>query len=167
MKVSTKITFKEYAKLIYTLTYKKPVMKLLLFLVLLVLIWIIGYYSRTLPVPKPSIYQYTTLVLILVIQPLVIFLTIRRNYLSSSHLTEQLQIEFTGDEIQMTGDSFYTVLNWKKIYKVQELKNWFLVYQNTLSAIIIPKRSFNKNDESRFKQILLSMPGLKLQLKGG
>ena len=162
MTVVTKVSFKEYVILLYRLTYKKPVMKLLLFVAAVMVVWIVGYYSKILPVPKPAIYQYITFFLITIVQPLVIYNTIRQNYRSSSHLKEQLKIEFTQTEIKMHGDSFYTVLEWAKIYKVQELKDWILIYQNSLSAIIIPKRSLT-GKLREFKHLLQSIPGLKLE----
>ena len=163
MTIVTKISFKEYVMLLYKLTYKKPVMRLLLFVALAMLVWIIGYYAKILPVPKPAIYQYITFFLITVVQPTVIYSTIRKNYFSSNHLKEQLKIEFTSSEIKMQGDSFYTELDWTKLYKVQELKDWVLIYQNNLSAIIIPKRSLT-GKLREFKHLLNSIPGLKLQL---
>jgi len=162
MTIVTKISFKEYVILLYRLTYKKPVMKLLLFVALAMLVWIIGYYTNLLPVPKPVFYQYTTFFLITIVQPTVIYNTIRKNYMSSSHLKEQLKIEFTTTEIKIHGDSFYTVLDWAKIYKVQELNDWILIYQNSLSAIIIPKRSLT-GKLREFKHLLHSIPGLKLE----
>jgi hypothetical protein len=163
MTIKTKISFKEYVLLLYRLTYKKTVMKLLLVVAVAMLVWIVGYYTNILPVPKPTIYQYTTFFLITIVQPTVIYTTIRKNYRSSSHLKEELKIEFTATEIKMHGDSFYTVLEWAKIYKVQELKDWVLIYQNSLSAIIIPKSSLiGKLRE--FKHLLQSIRGLTLKL---
>src|SRR5436190_23334449 len=163
MTIKTKVSFKEYVLLLYRLTYKKPVMKLLLVVAVSMLVWIAGYYTNILPVPKPTIYQYTTFFLITIVQPTVIYTTIRKNYRSSSNLKEELKIEFTTTEIKMHGDSFYTVLDWAKIYKVQELKDWVLIYQNSLSAIIIPKSSLiGKLRE--FKHLLQSIRGLTLKL---
>jgi hypothetical protein len=163
MTIKTKVSFKEYVLLLYRLTYKKPVMKLLLVVAVAMLVWIAGYYTNILPVPKPTIYQYTTFFLITIVQPTVIYTTIRKNYRSSSHLKEELKIEFTTTEIKMRGDSFYTVLEWAKIYKVQELKDWVLIYQNSLSAVIIPKSSLT-GKLREFKHLLQSIRGLTLKL---
>src|SRR6185503_4991845 len=155
MTIVTKISFKEYVMLLYKLTYKKPVMSLLLFFALAMFVWIFVYYAKILSVLIPAIYQYITFFLITVVQPTVIYSTIRKNYFSSNHLKEQLKIEFTSSEIKMQGDSFYTELDWTKLYKVQELKDWVLIYQNNLSAIIIPKRSLT-GKLREFKQLLQS-----------
>ncbi|HYM93796.1 MAG TPA: hypothetical protein VET23_06635 [Chitinophagaceae bacterium] len=126
MTVVVKVSFKEYVKLLYSLTYKKPMMKLILSVALALLIWITGYYLHLLPVPKATFFQYSTLVLITIVQPLVIFSTIRKNYKSGSLLQEEVKMEFDANQIKLRGDSFYTELTWSKMYKVQELKSWFL-----------------------------------------
>src|SRR4249920_1158434 len=145
MVIKTKVSFKEYRNLLFGLTYKKPVMKVIVFVAFSMVIWILGYYLHFLPVPKPEIYQYITLLLIAVVQPSVIYWTIKRNYDSSNHLGEQLEIEVTQSEIKIQGESFYTEVAWKKIFKVDEQTNWFLIYLNNLAAIIIPKKDFRGN----------------------
>ena len=167
MTINTKITFKEYRRLLLGLTYKKPVMKIILCVGLSMLIWITGYYFHFLPVPKPQIYQFITLILIAVVQPFVILMTIKRNYDSSNHLGEQLEIDLTETYIKIKGESFYTEIAWTKIFKIDEQKNWFLIYQNNLSAIIIPKNDFHDNQEKEFKNILRTIPNVPIHLKNG
>jgi hypothetical protein len=158
MKIKSKISFKEYRKLLFGLTYKKPMMKVILCVAFAMLVWISGYYLHFLPVPKPAIYQYITLILITLVQPVVIYWTIKRNYDSSNHLRELLEIELTQDEIKIQGESFYTEIKWKKIFKIDEQTNWFLFYQNNLSAIIIPKKDFHGTQLEEFKRILSAIP---------
>ena len=165
MTIKTKISFKEYRSLLLGLTYKKPVMKIILCVGFSMLIWILGYYLHLLPVPKPMIYQFITLTLIAVVQPFVIYMTIKRNYDSSNHLGEQLEIELTESEIKIKGESFYTEIAWNKIFKIDEQKNWFLIYQNNLSAIIIPKNDFHGNQEKDFKEILRTIQNVPVHLK--
>jgi hypothetical protein len=154
MKIKTKISFKEYRNLLFGLAYKKPVMKLVLSVDLAMILWILGYYLHFLPVPRPMIYQYITFVLITIVQPCMIYLTIKRNYDSSNHLREQLETEFTENGIKMQGESFYTEIKWEKIFRIEEEAKWFLIYQNNLSAILVPKRDFNKSQESEFRHLL-------------
>lgn len=165
MTIRTKIHFKEYLKLLFGLTYKKPVMRIILCVALAMLLWILDYNLHFLPVPKPEIYQYITLTLTTVVQPIVIFWTIKRNYDSSNHLSEELEIELTQSEIKVRGESFYTEITWKKIFKIDEQENWFLIYQNNLSAIIIPKKDFRNGQVREFKKILTSISNVPVHLK--
>ncbi|MEP7237597.1 MAG: YcxB family protein [Ferruginibacter sp.] len=154
MTIKSKISFKEYRNLLFGLAYKKPMMKVIVCVGLAMLVWISGYYLHFLPVPKPLIYQYITLILITVVQPAVIYWTIKRNYDSSNHLREQLEIEITQQEIKIQGESFFLEITWEKVFKTDEQKDWFLIYQNTLSAIILPKRDFNSAQLETFKKLL-------------
>jgi hypothetical protein len=139
-------------------------MKLIVGVALLVIIWIAGYYSKILPIPRPEIYQYITLFLIVIIQPLVIFLTIRRNYYSSNHLRETLEMELTPSEIKVTGQSFYLEIKWKKMFKIVETRQYFLAYQNNLSAIILPKKDFGSGGVTRFREILKKVERVEVKL---
>lgn len=165
IKIRSKISFKQYRKLLFSLAYKKHMMKLLLCVAFAMVVWIVSYYLHLLPVPEPKIYQYLTLVLITVVQPSVIYFTIKRNYYSSNHLGEPLEIQLTQHEIKMHGESFYTEIAWKKIFKIDELTNWFLIYQNSLSAIIIPKSSFHNTQLQEFKKILRGINNVPVHLK--
>ena len=140
-------------------------MKAILCVALAMVVWILGYYLHFLPVPKPQIYQYITLILITVVQPGVIYLTIKRNYDSSNHLREQLEIKLTEKEIEIQGESFKTEVKWNKIFKIDEQTNWFLIYLNNLSAIIIPKKDFAATQMEEFKIILSTIPGIPIHLK--
>jgi hypothetical protein len=165
MKIRTKVTFKQYVKLLYRLTYSKPIMKLLICFAVLLLSWIILYYLNILNLRKPIIYQYLTLALIVVVQPIVIYTTIRRNYNSSNHLRETLDIELTQREIKIEGESFYMEILWHKMFKIVERSNWFLIYQNNLSAIIIPKKDLAESDIDHLRKIFKSIPNVPIELK--
>jgi YcxB-like protein len=165
MTLKTKITFKEYCKLLFGLTYKKPIMKVLIGVGVAMFIWILDYYLHLIPVPKPEIYQYITLSLISVVQPLVIFWTIKRNYNSSNHLGEPLEINVTEKEINVRGESFYLEIAWNKIFKIEEVNRWFLIYQNNLSAILVSKKDITTEDMEKFKTILKAIPNVPVHLK--
>ena len=157
MKLKAKVTIRQYLKILFSLAYSKPVMIFLVCLAFLIVLWIALYQSDILNLPEPVIYQYITLLLIAVIQPTVIFTTIVRNYYSSNHLRETLDIELTQDKIKIRGESFYMEILWSKIYKVVEKKNWFLIYQNNLSAILIPKKELSPAQIKQIQEILGSV----------
>jgi hypothetical protein len=163
--IKSKITFTQYRKLLFGLAYKKPMMKVLLSVALAMLVWIFGYYFHLLPLPRPEIYQYITLILIAVAQPTVIYFTIKRNYYSSNHLGERIEVQLTESKIKMHGQSFLTEIEWKKIYKIDELTNWFLIYQNSLSSIILSKTAFHDNQLEQFKTILKGIKSVPIHLK--
>lgn len=153
MVIKTKVSFKEYVRLLYSLTYERTMMRVLVGIAVLIALWITLYYVGYFKLPEPVIYQYITLVLIAFIQPLVIFITIRRNYRSSNHLSETTEMDITPTDLKIKGESFYMEINWDKIFKIVERKHWFMIYQNSLSAIIIPKAGLQEHEADYLKQL--------------
>ncbi|MEO8932785.1 MAG: YcxB family protein [Xanthomarina sp.] len=164
MIIKTKVSFKEYVKLLYGLAYERTMMKLLVGVALLILLWIIFYYLGIFNLPKPIIYQYITLLLISIVQPVIIFLTVRRNYYSSNQLREALEIEITPLEIKIQGESYYMEIKWEKLFKFVEKPKWFLMYQNNLSAIIIPKKDMSDSAIADFRELLKSIKDVPVEL---
>ncbi|MES1219210.1 MAG: YcxB family protein, partial [Bacteroidota bacterium] len=62
-------------------------------------------------------------------------------------------------------ESFYTVIAWKKIFRIEEPADWFLIYQNNLSAIIIPKKDFSSQQLQEFKSFLDRIPGVPVHCR--
>jgi hypothetical protein len=161
------VGFREYVWLLYGVAYKKPMMWVILGVGLCMLTWVVGYRCGLSFLPEPQFYQCTTLGLIFLVQPTVIYLTIRRTYVSSNHLGETLEMTFDPELIRITGESFYTELAWARIFKVVELRKWYMIYQNTLSAVLVPKRAFNGKEEAAFRQVVRTVAGPKVHLKEG
>lgn len=166
MVIKTTVSFRQYVGLIYGLLYRKPLMKGLVALAGLLLLWIGLYSLHVGQLPKPLVYQYITLFLIVVVQPSLIYYTVWKNYYSSNHLRETLRIELTADKIKMSGKSFYTEIRWAKIFRVVEQDHWFLIYENNLSAILVDKKDLSKKKLAELKQILGGIPKIPVELKG-
>lgn len=164
MMIKTKVNYKEYVKLLYTLAYEKTVLRLLLGVAAVILLWIIFYYLDIFGLPEPVIYQYMTLGLITIVQPISIFVTIRRNYKSSNQLGETLELEITPNAIKINGESYYMEVKWEKLFEIVEKRNWFLLYQNNLSAIVIPKKDMSANDIDNFRKILKDLIEVPVKL---
>lgn len=164
MIIKTKIRFKEYVKLLYSLAYERTMLRLLVLVALLLLLWILFYNFDVFNLPKPLIYQYITLSLIAIVQPAIIFITIWRNYNSSNQLSENLEIELAQDMIKINGESYYMEIEWEKLFKIVEKPNWFLIYQNNLSAIIIPKKDMDADDIVNFRKLLNGLKVVPVEL---
>ncbi|MGV8828214.1 MAG: YcxB family protein [Breznakibacter sp.] len=61
--------------------------------------------------------------------------------------------EITEELIIVTGESFNSQMTWEKTYKVLELKEWFLFYQNKLVANVVPKE-FIGNQTHELREII-------------
>ena len=164
MIIKTKIRFIEYVKLLYSLAYERTMLRLLVLVALLLLLWILFYNFDVFNLPKPIIYQYITLSLIAIAQPAIIFITIWRNYYSSNQLRETLEIELANEMIKINGESYYMEIEWEKLFKIVEKPNWFLMYQNNLSAIIIPKKDMDEKDIVNFRRLLSGLKVVPVEL---
>ena len=164
MKIKTKVYFKEYARLLYSLAYEKTILRLLRLVAFLILLWIIFFNLNVFDLPKPLIYQYVTLILIAVVQPTGIYLTIRRTYKSSNQLQETSAFEFSPKDFKINGESYYMEVKWEKLFKIVEKRKWFLLYQNNLSAILIPKKDMTALDINNFKKILKGVKEVPIEL---
>jgi len=167
MIINTEITFTEYRNLLFGLTYRKPIMKVIIGVALAMIVWISGFYLKFLPVPEPKIYQYITLGLITVVQPCAIYWTIKQNFQSSTHLGQDTKIDLTKEQIKINGESIYMEIQWNSIFKVVETKSCFLIYQNSLSAVIIPKKDFPSSQHQELRTLFSEIPDLPLYLKKG
>ncbi len=87
----------------------------------------------------------------------------KKNFSSHGMLQEKIIYEFTDEKIKITGESFSSELDWAKFYKIVELKQWILFYQNKQIANILPKEAFGE-DIDAFRRLVKST-GVKAKLK--
>jgi hypothetical protein len=151
MMVETKLDFKKYLWFLFGKTYQKPLMIFLTVCGLTIFITS-GLYFLGIKIPfeDPPYFQVWFGLFLLLILPYVIHRSARRNFSSRGKLQEKIIYEFTEERIIVTGETFKSEIDWSKIYRIVELKNWILIYQNKISAYFLPKESFGKNlDEFR------------------
>ncbi|GAA4319248.1 hypothetical protein GCM10023149_17850 [Mucilaginibacter gynuensis] len=163
MKIQFKLDFKEFLKLQYLLTYRKPRTIIITSLGVLLLAYSIlcltGNWNDEAPYMALIVGVYTVLL------PLIIYLSVKRSFSNNARLQEIMSYEFTDKSIRVTGESFNAEYSWEKTHKVWELNNWILIYQNSRSASVIPKSSFSDTQLWDFKYMVKNVPGLKAKLK--
>lgn len=165
MTLTTKVSLKQYTRLMFMLAYRKPILILLVCFNLLMIGWVVSYFADWLSLPQPEYPQYLAIFLISIVQPLVIYLAIRSNYKSSTRLNSEMKLTFTHEKLIISGHMFYSEFSWHKAYKLVEYKNWFLVYENTLAAVLIHKSDISKAAQLEFKALVKTIPDLDLRLR--
>lgn len=161
MKIETQLSFKEYLRLMFVLTYKNPILVFLSCIGVIMFIGALFYFMGfKVPFDNPPYFQLIFGFSIVALLPFSIYRSAKKNFTSSGRLQEKIVYEFMDDYIRITGESFNSELTWEKTYKVTELKNWILIYQNRLVANIIPKKSF-ANNLSEFKEEVKNKPFIK------
>ena len=160
--LTTKLSFNDFIKVSYHLTYRKFSMKFITGIGLLILLMIPFLFNHFKEFPW---FLLIFGLFISIGQPVLIYFTAKKNYMSNGRISETINYEFDKESIQMTGESFNSKLTWDKIYSVTENKFWILIWQNRQSANVVPKRDFKNGELQIFKNIVNSQVGLKNKLK--
>ena len=105
-----------------------------------------------------------TLIFIALVQPVGIYLTIRRTYKSSNQLQEASVFEITPQYLKINGESYFMEIKWEKFYEIVERPKWFLLYQNSLSALMISKINMSPDEIHNFRQILKTIKEIPVEL---
>ena len=145
MKFTAKINLKEFIKLNYTLFYRKGIAIYMTIIGVLMLSTSILYFTKVFPAifskSQPITYQPFFGFFLVIGLPLSVYFSAKKSYASTQRLQEEIEYEFSSENIKMTGESFKTEMNWDKTYKIEELSNWFLIYQSKKVATLIPKNN--------------------------
>jgi hypothetical protein len=88
---------------------------------------------------------------------------VKNSFNSNSKIQENIIYEFFEDKLKITGETYNGETNWDKIYKIEELKNYVLIYENLTSCYIIKKESFNEQ-YGEFKQIIKNQNNIKFRI---
>lgn len=162
IKITTKLSFAEFIKVNFYLTYRKWVITtitILSFISLFTLPFydkIYGDFPRT---------EFIMVLVFTVVIPFSIFYRARRAYATNSRMGETINYEFDEKNIYVIGESFNATLSWDKIYSVTESKNWVLIWQNRLVANIIPKKTFSTEALNAFKILVAGHQTIQNKLK--
>jgi len=163
--IESKLIFKDYLKLMYVLTYRKPVIIIITIIGILSLIMSLLYFGGIkMPYKSPPYSQLFFGIVIVFLFPVLIYISAKRMFASSARLQERITYEFTDEIIRVTGESFKSEMDWMKIYKIVELKSWFLIYQNKRAANLIAKETL-RDQQGAFKKLIQSKSYLKQSLR--
>ncbi len=163
MKITAQLDYKSYSKLMASQFYKKfLVICTIIFGVLCLLITVVGIVY--LEFGLAHILNYGLSGLLVLLMPYVaVKLKSRRGFDSNKMMQEQIIYEFTSDTIIMTGATFKSEMEWSKVHKVKELKDWFLIYQSKHLMNIIPKKDLDEK-VPEFINLITSQKGLIYRL---
>jgi len=114
---------------------------------------------------NPPYFQIIFGLFTLIVIPGSVYFSAKKNFKTSQRLQEEIQYEFTNDKFKLTGSSFSNEMTWDKTYKIQELQNWFLVYQNRKVANIIPKRNLSSEQTEDLRNLFKTFKNIKLKLR--
>jgi len=155
MTVKTKLQFKDYIRLIFLMTYRRPLIVLLSCVGFTFLIPSVQYFAGLEKLfEKPPFLQLIIGLSLVILLPVTIYWIARKSYFLSKSLQEDdITYEITDDKLKIIGESFNSELSWDKIYKVTEFRNWILIFQYEYKTIMMPKSCFG-DDLLVFKKLI-------------
>jgi hypothetical protein len=143
MRIESELTHKDYQRIMFSLAGRKPITIILLVLGFsLTAASVLFFLGFNIPFQDPPYLQLFLGLFIIFLYPLFFFLSVRKTYKTHLRLQERIVYEFNQDKIIVTGETFKSEMDWSKIYRIVEFKNWILIYQNKLIANIVKKESF-------------------------
>ena len=78
-------------------------------------------------------------------------------FTSHARLQEPITYNFTYEKLIISGESFSAEKDWNKIYKIHELKSWFLLYDNNHVFNLISKKNMSPEEINELRAILYSV----------
>lgn len=151
MRIEAKIDFNDYLKLNYLLGFRRPAIIFFICVISILSIKaVIDYFATPFGMDYFSLLFPLFFIAIMFIS---VYRSSKRNYDSNGRINERIIYEFNYDKIIVTGESFSGESDWKNVYKVVELKNWILIYQQRTSVNIITKSAFGYELDT-FKQMV-------------
>ncbi len=87
--------------------------------------------------------------------------SIKKNYKSQQRIHERLEYTINEKDIHIQGESFNSTVSWNKIYKVTETNDLIFIFENRLSAYIIPIKNLSNKEYADLKSIIKSFESSK------
>jgi hypothetical protein len=123
--------------------------------VLLITLTFIFWVTKNYNILGNDYYQLCLIIAFVAIwTPLVSLYQVRRSFKSSYKLSELIKYEFSDEGYIKTGQSFNSKIDWVKVYKIQIIRGWLILYHSRYGADMIKIAPGNENNIEALKQYL-------------
>jgi hypothetical protein len=144
--VDAKVELPEYRKLIFRMTYTRPLY--IYFHVMGIIVLLLSWSDM----PNNWLGLFTTIFILYL--PVSVYRAANANYKSTQMLHEVIHYTFTPETITGSGQSFTSTLQWTSLYKFKESNDWMMLYTNRQVAMLIPKTAFaSVEDMENFRKM--------------
>lgn len=156
MKFINKIDFNDYLKLNYSRFYKRIGSILSLILgITFIIISLVDYFEIYDLIPGYPTYQPIAGFVIVFIMPLLIYISAKKNYKNYEILNGNPEFEINEDTLNITGVGFKSEIKINKLYKVDELKSWFIIHIAKGSSNLISKKHLSETQIEKLRAYLV------------
>ena len=163
MKITVNISYKEFMRLNLFLAYRKRGGIISMLLGLTFLLSSVLYFSGIVLIDLPVIFQLTLGVCCSLLLPLAIYRNYKNVYYSNHLLQEPIEYDLTKEKLRLSGKSFKSEADWNKIFKIAELKNYFLIYTSARSSNAIPKTAMSVSEVNDLRSFFNSLDEVKIK----
>lgn len=162
VRLATTVDFKNYLKLLFQLTFRRP---LAIFLYIIV---IYGQIRNTIFYFNGDIEKFPVSSLIfctaaIILHMVRIYWEAQSTYNAIGQFRET-NIYFSSENITIKGRVSVCELDWNDIYKILELKKWILLYQDKHSFIMVSKEDIDSTELETLRKIIKNT-GIKAKLR--
>lgn len=161
MIVATKIELKDYARLIFFLSYKQPFVLIITAIGVLSLVLAPLYFFGVQLYDQPPYLALGFGLYIILVTPLAIYRNTKKNFKSNQRIHERIVYEVTPDFLKITGETFSSALQWPTTYKILETRDFFMIYGSRQVANLIPKKSMTVDEVTELREILRKLDSVK------
>lgn len=165
MTIKTKISFKEYLKLMYYLTYRKGWTIYVSIIGLVMLVTGILSLLKISDLQSDPTFALFFGAFAVIFLPISIYFSARKNFASNKRLQEEIEYKFIDGKMIVRGNSFSSELGLSETFKIEEIKNWFLVYQSKQTANFISKSDLSGQELTELRFIFNELSGVKVKMK--
>lgn len=156
MKIEYQIRKSEFIKLKFSLLFRKPLIIVACFVVLILLLFdlrkLIFYHF-----PVQTIYASSFMFIwCFILLPTYYYIKFGKEYKSNKLLSLKTVSEIDSSKICDTTETFRTETSWENVHKVKESKNWFLFYFSNDIFGFAPKRVFSENQIKELRNLIIN-----------
>ncbi len=147
LRVNVKLEYSELIKLRFIATYKTPIIVFITFIGFGMLTVVISYLSgnNAITEGKFPTFHLVFAVFILFFIPFSVFNKTKKDLKENKLISQNIEYEFNKDKFNINGETFNMQNKWLDLYKIDELKEWFILYTSKNEALFIPKNRFKNN----------------------
>ena len=168
MRFKAKINFRDFVKTQFYLTYKNRwilYITILSLLILLGTIWKLNDYRISNGVDSMFTFRLFFMQIVLIFLPISVYFLAKRTYNNNHRFKEDITYEISNEYIKFIGESFVSALYWSKVYKIIEVKYFFLIYENSQIANFVSKSTLSQPELIELRNIFKTISVSNIKLK--
>lgn len=146
--VKSRVLFKPYFNHIARENFLKPLPIIILFFTLVNLFLLLNYFFRWFyfSLTFPWI-QVALVVTVMIVVPLYFYFNNRNEFYANIPMQEYKVFEFTDIDVRISNSSSSVLIEWQNFYKVEESKEFLILFYDYATAYFILKSDFESDEQ--------------------